>query len=104
MTRTEISAKRSYKDGHVSVSVNLKARGWQSASVAVQGNTDLTSAQARELAKSLLAEADRADAKVAAKAASEARRKKWRDREVAAGRLKIVELGSFLGRQQKPGA
>lgn len=101
---TQIGVKRSYKDGHVSVRINLKANGWKSDSINVQGGTDLTSAQARELAKSLLAEADRVDAKVAAKAASEARRKKWRDREVAAGRLKIVELGSFLGRQQTPGA
>jgi len=94
----EIIAKKSYKDGHVSVRIDLKSRGWHSATVNVQGSTDLTSEQARELAKSLVAEADRADAKVAAKAASDARRKKWRDREVAAGRLKIVELGSLFSK------
>lgn len=94
-----IGAKKSYKEGHVSVRINLKARGWQSASLNVQGDMDLSSTEAREFAKELIAEADRADAKVAAKAASEARRKKWRDREVAAGRLKIVELGSLFGRQ-----
>lgn len=87
-----IIANRSYKDGHVSVRVTLKTSGWKSASIKVEGATDLSSNQARELAKSLIAEADRADAKVAAKAASEARRKKWRDREVAAGRIKIVGL------------
>lgn len=95
---TEISAKKSYKEGHVSVRVELKSRGWGGPSVNIQGTTDLSSAQARELAKALLAEADRADAKVAAKAASEARRKKWRDREVAAGRMKIIQLGSLMGR------
>lgn len=91
-----ISAKKSDKEGHVSVRIDLKSHGWQSASVNVQGTTDLSSEQARELAKALIVEADRADAKVAAKAASEARRKKWRDREVAAGRMKIVELGSLF--------
>ena len=94
---TQLSVKKSYKDGHVSVRVVLKAHGWKSDSLKIEGSTDLTSEQARELAKLLVAEADRTEAKVAAKAASEARRKKWRDREVAAGRLKIVELGSFLG-------
>lgn len=101
---TQISVKKSYKDGHVAVRVILKASGWKSDSIKVDGGADLSSAEARELARSLIAEADRTDAKVAAKAASEARRKKWRDREVAAGRLKIVELGSFFGRQQTPGA
>lgn len=93
-----IVAKKSYKEGHVSVRIDLKSQGWQSASVNVQATTDLSSVQARELAKSLLAEADRTDAKVAAKAASEGRRKKWRDREVAAGRLKIVKLDSLFAR------
>ena len=95
---TENSAKKSYKEGHVSVRFDLKARGWHSASVNVHGTTDLSSAQARELAKALLVEADRSDAKVAAKTSLEERRKKWRDREVAAGRIKTVELGSFFRR------
>lgn len=89
-----ISAKKSYKDGHVSVRVRLKG-GY---SLKVEGDADLTSAQARDLAKALIAEADRADAKVAAKEASDERRKKWRDREIAAGRIKVLDAGSFFGR------
>lgn len=95
---TAITAKKSFKNGHVTVRVSMTARSFQSDSIKIGGATDLTSSQARELAKSLLAEADRADAKVAAKEASDERRKKWRDREIAAGRLKVVELGSFFGR------
>lgn len=91
-----ITAKKSFKDGHVRVRVILQS-GWHGDHVKLEGTTDLTSAQARELAASLIAEADRADAKVAAKAASDERRKKWRDREVAAGRMKIVSLGSLVG-------
>ena len=71
--------------------------GWYGDHIKLEGTTDLTSAEARDLAASLVAEADRADAKVAAKTASDERRKKWRDREVAAGRLKIVSLGSLMG-------
>lgn len=87
-----IAAKKSYKDGHVSVRVVLKARGWQADSVKVEGDMDISSEHARELAKALLNEADRADAKVAAKSAAEARRKQWRDREIAAGRMKVISL------------
>lgn len=89
-----ISAKKSYKDGHVSVRVSLKG-GY---SLKAEGTTELTSDQARELAKALLAEADRADAKVASKEASDARRKKWRDREIAAGRMKIISPNQFFGK------
>lgn len=83
------SAKKSFKDGHVKVRVEIKSDGWRGDSVNVQGSTDLSSSAARDLAQALLAEADRADAKVASKEASEARRRKWRDQEVAAGRMKI---------------
>ncbi|OWK41975.1 hypothetical protein FRUB_04053 [Fimbriiglobus ruber] len=40
--------------------------------------------------------ADKADAKVAAKAESEERRHKWREREIAAGRMKVLKLGSTI--------
>jgi len=64
--------------------------GYYSDRVTVQGRTDMSSAEARDLAKALILEADRADAKVSAKVASDARRKKWRDREVSAGRLVLI--------------
>lgn len=95
---TAITAKKSYKDGHVSVRFTLKSGGWTGASVKVEGATDLSTEQARELARTLLAEADRADAKKAAKAASDERGKKWRDREVAAGRMKILDSQTFFGK------
>jgi hypothetical protein len=76
------------RDGHVSVRVVLKANGLKA-----EGSTDLTSAQAQELAQSLIDEADRADSKAAARAAAKERREKWREREIAAGRMKIISLG-----------
>lgn len=92
-----ISAKKSFKEGHVAVRVKLTARGWQSDSIVAEGSTDLTTDEARNLAAALMAAADRADAKVAAKAASDERRKKWRDREIAAGRLKIIGMNEVFG-------
>jgi hypothetical protein len=88
--------KKSYKDGHVSVGVRLKSRGWHTghASIRLEGSADITSAQARELATALTLCADKADAKVAAKRKHEENRKKWREREVAAGRM-IVMNGLF---------
>ena len=92
-TAGPITVKKAYKDGHIGVSVAMKASGWGPDRVKIEGSTDLTTAQARQLARALVEAADEADAKVARKAASEERRQKWRDREVAAGRLKIISLG-----------
>lgn len=89
-----ISVKKSYKDGCLSVRVELKARGWQGDSAKIEGSTDLTTREARDLAEVLFAEADRIDAKVAKKAASDERRKKYREREIAAGRMKVIKFGS----------
>lgn len=84
--------KKSYKDGHVGIRFSLKANEWDSASLKIEGDSNLSTAEARTLARALIEEADRVDAKVAAKVASDDRRRKWRDREISAGRLKIIEL------------
>lgn len=91
MDKLPISVKRSYKDGCVSVSMALKASNIGSH-LRVEGSTDLTIDQARVLAHGLIFEADKADDKVKAKAASDERRQKYREREIAAGRLKVMSL------------
>lgn len=83
---------KSYKDGHVGLRFSLKARAWSGDSIRIDGGSDLSTDQARDMAKALIEQADRADASVAKKRAAEERRQKWRDREIAAGRLKIVSL------------
>lgn len=83
-----IIVKKSYKDGCVSVRVTLKAGGY--GHLKAEGDADLKSDEARALAKSLIEEADKADAKVAAKAVSAERRRKYRDREIAAGRMRVM--------------
>lgn len=90
-----IVAKASYKDGHVTLNVQLRCNGYGD-SARITGSTSLTSAQARELARSLIEIADKADGKVASKAAAEVRRQKWRDREIAAGRMRVITTREFL--------
>lgn len=92
----KLSIKKAYKDGHVCVRFSVKARGWSGDSIRIDGGTDLSTADARSLAADLIREADRADAKVAAKKASDERRQKWRDREIAAGRMKVMTLGDLI--------
>lgn len=86
-TTSPITVVRSHHKGHVGIGIQLKCRGWNTASATIKASTDLTILQARELAIALIQFADAAERKATAKAASEARRKEWRDREIAAGRM-----------------
>lgn len=88
MTAPTIVAKKSYRDGCVTISVRLKSSGFGDG-VRVEGSTELTTEASRELARSLIELADQADARTASKTAAEDRRRKWRDREVAAGRMVV---------------
>lgn len=71
----------------------------KSSGIKIDGGSDLSTQQARDLAAALIEEADRSDARVEAKKASEDRRRKWRDREVAAGRMKVFNAGDFFNRR-----
>ena len=84
-----VTAKKSYRDGHVAIGIKMRCRGWSNGTIGVDAATDLTIAQARALASSLVELANAADAKATAKAAAEERRRKWRDREIAAGRMVV---------------
>lgn len=98
MTRApSITAKKSFRDGCVKVCVQLKCHGYGD-SAQIVGSPELSSDAARALARSLIDLADQTDAKIAAKAASEARREVWHDREVAAGRIKVMTMGEVLRR------
>lgn len=85
--------KKSYKDGHVSVGVQLKSRGWHTgdATIKMEGKADIPSLEARQLANDLVLCADAADAKLAKKAKLEENRRKYIDREVAAGRMVMLK-------------
>lgn len=90
----KFTVKKSYRGGHVGLRFSVKANY-----IKIEGGSDLSTEQARDLARILVDESDRADARVAAKKASEDRRQKWRDREIAAGRIKIMGTGEFFQRR-----
>lgn len=93
MAKPTFRVLKSYADGHVKVRVTASAYGRGSdISAAVAFDLDLDAARAfqAELASAIQKEAD----KVAATQAREDRRKKWREREIAAGRMKIMSFGS----------
>lgn len=72
----KFAVKKSYRDGCVGLRFSVKANGWQGDSIKIEGGSDLRTADARDLARALIEEADRADAKVAVKMASDERRLK----------------------------
>ncbi len=87
-----VVAKKGYKDGIVGLAISLRCHGYGDGA-RIDGSTDLSIQQARELAAALISHADAAEAAIAKKAAQEDRRQKWRDREVAAGRMQIISFG-----------
>jgi hypothetical protein len=95
MSKPLIKAMKAYRDGCVKVRVSASSYGGGrdvSASVAV----DLPLEVAKQFLAELATAIEKEEAKVKAKQDSEERRKKWRDREVAAGRLKIMSLRDFV--------
>jgi hypothetical protein len=93
------TVKRAFLDGSVRLAGDLRPYD-HSWGVKVQFSTDITIAEARELAAALVAEADRAEAKVVAKTAAAERRQAWHRREVEAGRRVEVSLAEALGRRK----
>ena len=81
-----VTARKSYQDRSVAVAIVLKCGGY-GPSANITAKVDITVAQARELAGSLITLADQSDAKAAAKDAAEQRRRKWREQVVKAGRM-----------------
>lgn len=88
----QFAAKKAYNNGYVSVGFNLKCRAWHNgcANAKIDGRTDITTIEARELASALIQCADEADAKVTKKAKHDENRKKYREREIAAGRMIVI--------------
>ena len=93
-----IVAKKSFRDGHVSIGVRLKC-GAYGDTARIDAGCELAVAQARELARSLIELADEAEARAVKKAAADERRAKWRDREIAAGRMKVMRVSDVFGRR-----
>lgn len=89
--KPQIEAARSFSDGKVTIKGELRSGGYD-PSIQTKFSLDIFAHAARALAAKLIALADEADAKVAKKVAAEGRRRKWRDQEIAAGRIKVIGL------------
>lgn len=82
-----VTAKKSLKQRHVALDIQLICSGWPGPRARISGGADLSTDQARALAGALIEFADQSDARADAQTAAEARRRTWRDREIAAGRM-----------------
>jgi hypothetical protein len=94
MPKLLAKVQKSYQDGHIKLRVDASAsrRGHD---VSVSAAVDLDLEAARWLSASLLVAVEKEEAKIKAHQEREARRKAWRDREVAAGRIKILPPQPF---------
>jgi len=90
-----VFARRSASPERISLRFQFSMWGG-GKSVRMNCGIDLTADEARALASSLNELAADAKAKTAAKEAAEERRRKWREREVAAGRMKIMSAQEFF--------
>jgi len=88
--KPQLNVKKSYKDGHVSIKFEIKSRRWNAQDLLVKGGVDITTEHARDLAALLIQYADNADSKTLAKKKSEENRQKYREREIAAGRMVVI--------------
>ncbi len=83
-----ITIKKAYGDSSVRIGCVFKsAHSLIAPTVAATIDCEISTTEARALAAALIAEADRADERAKKKADEETRRKAWRDREKAAGRM-----------------
>ena len=97
MTKPTINAARHLGDNAIRVTV--KGSSWDSENGATLSVwVKISAADARKLAEDLVKLADEADSKIAKKAASEERRRKWREREIAAGRMRVMSAKDFFSR------
>jgi hypothetical protein len=85
-----VGAVKSFNDGRVGLRINLDCSDFGGVLSHITASADITATEARTLAASLIALAELAEAKVAKKAAAEDRRQQWRNREIAAGRMKVM--------------
>ena len=89
---------RAYRNDAVKIGVSLRASAWNGPTIRMEASECISPAAARALAAALIAEADRVDAAEAKKAAAKARRAAWRERQIAAGRMKAMTAEEFFRR------
>lgn len=91
MPKLLAKVQKSYQDGHIKLRVDASASR-RGQDVTASAAVDLDMEAARNLAANIMIAVEKEEAKVKAHQEREARRKAWRDREIAAGRLQVVSL------------
>lgn len=97
MAKPVVKATKGYREGHISLSVQADAHHF-GVSVASKVSVALDLDAARALQAEIGEAVSKAEAKMKAAAEREARRKSWRDREVAAGRRQVFSVNEFFKR------
>lgn len=97
MSKPAIKVSKSYSDGHIQLSVKASV-GHVGQSIASTVAVAVSLDDARALQADLAAAVEKEAARLQAKADQEARRKAWRDREVAAGRMQVFSASEFFNR------
>lgn len=97
--KSPFAVKRGYGDRRLNLAGALSPYD-NGFGVKVAFSVSISTAEARELAAALVAQADVADADADKKEAAKARREKWREREIAAGRMVSISLADFLGKNR----
>lgn len=97
MSKPVIKVSKSYSDGHIQLSVKASA-GHIGQSIASTVAVAVSLADARALQTELAAAVEKEAARLQTKVDQEARRKAWRDREVAAGRMQVFSANEFFKR------
>ena len=98
MSKQKLTMKRSYRDGMIGVGVFSKANEYGSDTIRIDATLDVDISDARAFAAALVAEADRLEDVAAKRAAAKDRRMKWREREIAAGRIRLMSIDQLLSR------
>ena len=95
----EITVQKSFSDGKIGVKIKLKSGGWR-PSIRIEASTELTTLQARVFAAALITAADLEDTKIAKKQAEKDRKRAYQDREIAAGRTRVLSIEDVFGRER----
>lgn len=88
----KVKALKSGRKGHIKIRIIGRSYGWQSDDISATIAVDLDLETARAFHADIGAAIEKETAKVEAHQKREARRKAWREREIAAGRMRVITL------------
>jgi len=88
----KVKALKSGREGHIRIKITGRSHGWRSDDISATIAVDLDLETARAFHAEISAAIEKETAKVEAYQKREDRRKAWREREIAAGHMKVITL------------